>query len=266
VRFPSLREGAEAVRAITGAGLRPANCRLLDPLEAAFSAGGDGRQALLLLAFESAGHDVTAWLRAALALAGAHGGTCGEIRGHGPGGQGAPGDPGGSRGAGGAGGPGGEAGRWRDAFLQAPYLRNSFPALGIIAETFESAVTWDRFGAFHEAVTAAAQQAARRVCGAAPAVTCRFAFAYPDGPAPYYTVLVPGRRGEEAAQWDAIKAAVSEAILAAGGTITHHHAVGRDHRPWYDRQRPGPFAAALRAAKAALDPHAILNPGVLVDP
>ena len=61
-------------------------------------------------------------------------------------------------------------------------------------------------------------------------------------------------------------AAASEAVLAAGGTITHHHAVGRDHRPYYDRQRPDPFAHALRAAKAALDPRGILNPGVLFDP
>jgi alkyldihydroxyacetonephosphate synthase len=71
------------------------------------------------------------------------------------------------------------------------------------------------------------------------------------------------RRRELAA---AIKQAASEAILAAGGTITHHHAVGRDHRPWYDRQRPEPFAAALRGAKLALDPAGIMNPGVLIDP
>ena len=68
------------------------------------------------------------------------------------------------------------------------------------------------------------------------------------------------------AQWAAVKAAAAEAILAGGGTITHHHGVGRDHRPWYDRQRPEPFAAALRAAKAAIDPAGALNPGVLVDP
>ena len=265
VRFGSLHAGAEAVREITGSGLRPANCRLLDPLEAALSAGGDGTQALLLLAFESAHHDVTPWLRAALALAEAQGGTCGEVRSRGPGDSGDSGEAAGGGDRGGTGG-GGEAGRWREAFLQMPYLRNCFPALGIIAETFESAVTWDRFAGFHASVTAAAQQAARQVCGTAPVVTCRFAFAYPDGPAPYYTVLVPGRRGEEAAQWDAIKSAVSKAILAAGGTITHHHAVGRDHRPWYDQQRPDPFAVALRAAKAALDPHAVLNPGVLIDP
>ena len=68
------------------------------------------------------------------------------------------------------------------------------------------------------------------------------------------------------AQWDEIKAAVSDALIDAGGTITHHHAVGRDHRPWYDRQRPEPFAQALRAAKRALDPAGVLNPGVLIDP
>ena len=72
------------------------------------------------------------------------------------------------------------------------------------------------------------------------------------------------QRGDELEQFAEIKAAASEAVIAAGGTITHHHAVGRDHRPWYDRQRPEPFAQALRAAKAAVDPRGILNPGVLV--
>jgi alkyldihydroxyacetonephosphate synthase len=66
--------------------------------------------------------------------------------------------------------------------------------------------------------------------------------------------------------WADVKAAASEALLAHGGTITHHHAVGRDHRPWYDKQRPGPFASALVAAKSTLDPAGILNPGVLIDP
>jgi alkyldihydroxyacetonephosphate synthase len=97
-------------------------------------------------------------------------------------------------------------------------------------------------------------------------VTCRLTHAYPDGAAPYFTVLAPARRGSEVEQWDAIKAAVSEVLIASGGTITHHHAVGRDHRPWYDRQRPDLFAGALRAAKREVDPPGILNPGVLIDP
>jgi alkyldihydroxyacetonephosphate synthase len=78
-------------------------------------------------------------------------------------------------------------------------------------------------------------------------------------------VLAPARRGEEVEQWAAIKRVAAGAVLAAGGTITHHHGVGRDHRPWYDGQRPDPVATALRAAKGALDPQGLLNPGVLFD-
>jgi alkyldihydroxyacetonephosphate synthase len=107
--------------------------------------------------------------------------------------------------------------------------------------------------------------AVRRVCGAGQ-VTCRFTHVYPDGPAPYYTIVAPAKPGSQIAQWWEIKTAASDALIALGGTITHHHAVGRDHRPWYDRQRPDGFATALRAAKRALDPDALLNPGVLFDP
>jgi alkyldihydroxyacetonephosphate synthase len=112
-------------------------------------------------------------------------------------------------------------------------------------------------------VPAATTDALHRVCGGGT-VTCRLTHVYADGCAPYFTVLAPARRGSEVAQWDEVKAAASDALAAAGGTITHHHAVGRDHRPWYDRQRPDPFAAALAGAKAAVDPAGVLNPGVLL--
>jgi alkyldihydroxyacetonephosphate synthase len=252
-RFRSFSAGADAVREIVGSGLHPAGCRLLDPAEARLTAGGDGTSAHLVLGFESAERPVRAELEAALETAAAHGGTWGEVR-ETP-----------AAAAGGTARPAGPGDSWRDTFVRMPYLRNAYPALGIIAETFETAITWDAFPAFHEAVLGAAADAARSVCGDA-LVTCRLAFAYPDGPAPYYTVVAPARRGEETGQWAAIKRAASDAVLAAGGTITHHHAVGRDHRPWYDQQRPDPFAAALRAAKAAVDPAGILNPGVLIDP
>ena len=157
-------------------------------------------------------------------------------------------------------------GSWREAFLRVPYLRDVFVAMGMISETFETAITWERFPALHEQVTAAAEQALREVGARDGRVMCRFTHVYPDGPAPYFTVLARGRRGEEVEQWAAVKLAVSDALERAGGTITHHHAVGRDHRPWYDRQRPEPFAQALRAAKAAVDPQGIMNPGVLIDP
>jgi alkyldihydroxyacetonephosphate synthase len=138
-------------------------------------------------------------------------------------------------------------------------------AAGILAETFETAITWDRLEGFVASVREAAAGALAEVCGAGR-VTCRLTHLYPDGAAPYFTVLAPARRGSELEQWAEVKRAASEAILAAGGTITHHHAIGRDHRPWYDRQRPEPFAAALRAAKRELDSAGMLNPGVLVDP
>ena len=141
-----------------------------------------------------------------------------------------------------------------------PYLRDLLLRLGVLSDTFETAITWDRFPDFHATVLGAVREALGEPCR----VTCRFTHVYPDGPAPYFTVLAPARRGDEVAQWDEIKQAAGDAIIAGGGTITHHHAVGRDHRPWYDRQRPDVFAAALRGAKDAVDPAGILNPGVLL--
>jgi alkyldihydroxyacetonephosphate synthase len=151
---------------------------------------------------------------------------------------------------------------WRDAFLQAPYLRDTLIAAGIFVETYETAVTWDRF----DALVGSVRDRAREALRGDGIVTCRLTHVYPDGAAPYFTVLAPARRGDELAQWDELKGAMSQMIEAGGGTITHHHAVGREHRPWYDHQRPDPFADALRAAKSAVDPAGILNPGVLVDP
>jgi alkyldihydroxyacetonephosphate synthase len=108
--------------------------------------------------------------------------------------------------------------------------------------------------------------ALREVCGSG-SVNCRFSHVYTDGPAPYYTYLGAFRNGaDHLEQQRAVKQAASEAIMKAGGTITHHHAVGRLHRPWYDHERPELFASALRAAKRSVDPDGILNPGVLIDP
>jgi alkyldihydroxyacetonephosphate synthase len=251
VTFPDFAAAAEAVRAIAQAGLYPANCRLLDPGEAAVAGAGTGEDAVLLLAFESADHPLDPWMARALECARDHAGHV-------------PLDAGKTRSTD-EGARDGAAGAWRRAFLDAPYLRDTIVALGMVSETFETAITWDRFPAFHAAVLSATRDAAERVCGSGT-VTCRFTHAYPDGPAPYYTVIAPGRRGAELEQWAAIKAAASDTILRHGGTITHHHAVGRDHRPWYDQERPELFAQALRAAKRVLDPASILNPGVLIDP
>jgi alkyldihydroxyacetonephosphate synthase len=253
VGFESFSKGAECVRAISQSGLHPANCRLIDPSEARLTMAGDGSFALLVLGFESADHPVDELMKRAVQICQEHGG---EVRQHAGSSQQAS-----------AGKAGPDAvGSWREAFLRAPYLRDIFVAMGVISETFETAITWERFPAFCESVKAAAQDAMRQVCDAGGQVSCRFTHVYPNGPAVYFTVIAPARRGQEVEQWAQIKRAVSEQIIAEGATITHHHAVGRDHRPFYDRQRPEPFAAALKGAKAAIDPHAIMNPGVLVDP
>jgi alkyldihydroxyacetonephosphate synthase len=152
---------------------------------------------------------------------------------------------------------------WRAAFLRAPYLRDELVLRSIFVETFETATTWDRLPALHSAVMAAGERAGRETGGSA-LVTCRITHAYPDGAAPYFTVIAPAVRGEELAQWDTIKRAVTEAMLAHGGTTTHHHAVGRDFREYYEKERSPGFARALAAAKRALDPNGILNPGVLL--
>jgi alkyldihydroxyacetonephosphate synthase len=239
----------QAVRALSQSGLYPTNCRLIDADEAGVTGAGDGASALLMLGFESADHDVEPWMSLALQCCSDHGGSW-ERRGSG---------------AAGSQGGGDAVGSWREAFLRAPYLRDTFVAMGVLSETFETAITWERFESFHHSVLEATKAAVREICGEG-SVTCRFTHVYPDGPAPYYTILAPARRGSELEQWAEIKRAAADAVIAAGGTITHHHAVGRDHRPWYDRQRPDPFADALRGAKAAVDPAGLLNPGVLIDP
>ena len=243
VLFDSFAQGAEAVRALSQSGLWPSNCRLLDEAEGALTMAAPDGKALLVLGFESADHPVEGWLDRALELARDHGGEARESK---------------------AGAEGDSVGAWRNAFVQAPYLRDSFVAGGVISETFETAITWDRWEEFVQALRERAEAAVGEICGEGR-VTCRFTHVYPDGPAPYFTVLAPATRGGEIEQWDAIKAAVSDLIAERGGTITHHHAVGRDHRPWYDRQRPDPFADALAGAKRALDPGWNLNPGVLLD-
>lgn len=251
VFFSSFEDAVIAVRHISQAGLYPSNCRLLDPMEALTSGAGDGSTAVLVLAFESADHSLDPWMERALECCRDHHGR------HDPESWRTREDSTAAR--------QGAAGAWRSSFLRAPYLRDALVSLGMVSETFETAVTWDRFVSLHEAVLHNVQEALQRVCGGGQ-ISCRFTHVYPDGPAPYYTIIAPGRRDALLEQWDEIKRVASETILAHGGTITHHHAVGRDHRSWYDRERPAGFARALAMAKRSVDPNGILNPGVLIDP
>jgi alkyldihydroxyacetonephosphate synthase len=245
--FERFDAGVACCRALAQSGLQPSNARLLDAAEARLHRVRFDGKCVLLVGFESADHPMTAWLARALELAKDHGGEVAT----GP----TENDDAGKR---------GEAGSWRQAFFDAPYMQSALLSLGVMSDTFETACTWSQFPALHAAVTAAVTRALDETCGGG-LVSCRFTHVYPDGPAPYYTFIGALRTGGEVAQWRAIKAAASDALAAAGGTITHHHAVGRTHRPWYDRERPPLFADVLRAAKRTLDPNAILNPGVLVD-
>lgn len=251
VLFGEYTAAVAATRALSQSGLHPTNCRLLDSAEALINAGTMTSGGVLVLAFESADHPVRAWMDRAIELVQDHGGTLAQplrfddVA---------------------AGAHATDAGEsWKSAFIRMPYQRDVMAQYAMITETFETACTWDRFDALHAAVTEAARRVLEKVCGVG-VLTCRFTHVYPDGPAPYFGIYAPGRWGSLLAQWDEIKREVTDAVMSNGGTSTHHHAVGRDHRPWYDRERPEPFAAALRAAKRALDPQGILNPGVLVDP
>jgi alkyldihydroxyacetonephosphate synthase len=258
VQFGDYLRAVACVRALSQSGLNPSNCRLLDPNEAVFAGVGDGRSAILVLAFESADHPLQAWMARALELVSDHGGRydsdsvtrsmsaedSSEHR-------------------------GGAAGAWREAFIRMPYWRDPAVGLGAIMDTFETATTWDRFEALYKGVKEDVSRAVHRATGQRIHLSCRLTHLYPDGPAPYFTFVTRAADGSVAsalAAWREIKLAANEAVVTHGGTITHHHAVGRDHRSGYELEVDPLFRQMLAAAKQAVDPRGILNPGVLIDP
>ena len=247
-RFADFLDAARAVRAVAQAGLFPANVRIVDDVELKVNGAGDGSFTLMVVSFESADHPVDAWMARAEQCCTDHGGTVDVDWRDNPHAnlQGA-------------------VGAWRDAFIRMPYNREKLTPRGIISDTFETAITWDRFENFYLAMREATAKAIREATGKPGAVSCRFSHAYPDGPAPYFAFHAQGRSGGLLEQWQAIKDAASDAVIREGGTITHHHAVGRDHRKWYLQQRPALFGEVLASAKKRLDPGRILNPGVIVE-
>ncbi len=251
VHFEQFESGVAAVQALSQAGLYPANCRLLDPAEVTRNKVSDRPGAMLMLGFESADHALESWITRALECCADYGGTTL----HGPV----------IRGGGQTAGRAGSVGDWRDAFLRMPYQMGTTAAMGAIFDTVESAIPWQDFAAFHAGVQADIQNALDEVCGGG-LLSCRFTHVYPDGPAPYYTFTALGSHADAIQQWQELKTAAADAVVKYGGTVTHHHSVGRIHRPQYDRQRPELFATALRSAKQSLDPKGLLNPGVLIDP
>jgi alkyldihydroxyacetonephosphate synthase len=151
-----------------------------------------------------------------------------------------------------------------------PYYRDLMVALGVITDTFETSITWDRFDSLYENTRARTRRVVREVCGHDATVSCRFTHIYPDGPAPYFSWSALGTKTgdlkDSLAKWREIKQATNEIVVSEGGTVTHHHAVGRDHRSGYEMQSPPLFRSALAHAKRSLDGAGILNPGVLIDP
>ena len=258
IRFADYFTAARCLRSLAQSGLNPTNCRLLDPMETVFSGVGDGRCAVLVLGFESADHPLQAWMERALELVRDHAGeydAAAVARS-----MASAGSDEHRRGA---------AGAWRKAFIRMPYWRDPAVGLGIIMDTFESAITWDRFESFYQSVRQEVQAVIHRMTGQKTIISCRITHAYPDGVAPYFTIAVLGSPSADVASalaaWREIKLAANAAVVGHGGTVTHHHAVGRDHRSGYEVEVPGLFRQMLAGAKAVVDPAGILNPGVLYD-
>lgn len=250
VQFRDYDNAVEATRVLSQSGLNPANARLIEREEASYTGSSDGTYDILVLGFESADHPVDIWMQRALEICADHGGKWDaeslndektQISDSG-------------------------TNSWRHKFLRGPYLREYAIARGVMRETMETAITWERFPALREHVKAETHRAIREVTGRQGSVTCRFTHLYPDGPAPYFTWFAYGDTRRIPEQYMAIKRIAEQSMVDAGGTVTHHHALGRDHRPWYDKERPELFCTVLKAAKQTFDPKQILNPGVLFDP
>jgi alkyldihydroxyacetonephosphate synthase len=248
--FGSFEEGAEAFRALEQSGASPDVARLSDEDETRLSmalAGGGTKARLAGLYLRGRGVSggclaICGWEGTAESVRRRRTRTLGMLR---------------ERGAVGLGAAPGRA--WERGRYHGPYLRDELLARGVFVETLETAAQWsDLFGLYR-----AVGDALRGALGQC-AVMCHISHLYASGASLYFTFLAAAREGEELEQWRAAKRAASEATVSSGGTITHHHAVGRDHAEWLPREIGNRGIAALRAVKAELDPAGIMNPGKLL--
>ncbi len=241
--FPDFATGTAALRAVTQTGTGPTVVRLSDEAEtgvnlATTEAIGENQitgGCLGLTLFEGTKEHAESRHAETRALLQAQGGTS---LGEGP------------------------ARAWERGRYAAPYLRDSLLAAGALAETLETATVWSNIPVLKAAVTEALTTSLAE-SGTPALVMCHVSHVYPTGASLYFTV-VAGQRGNPIEQWRAAKKAASDAIMATGGTITHHHAVGADHRPWMRDEVGDLGVQLLRAVKATLDPAGILNPGKLI--
>ena len=241
--FPDFATGADALRAVIQTGAGPTVIRLSDEAETGVnlatteSIGEDTVTGgcLAITAFEGTEAHVESRHAETRAVMAAHGGTSlGEA----------------------------PARAWEHGRFNAPYLRDSLLSAGALCETLETATNWSNIGALKSAVTEALTTALAET-GTPALVLCHISHVYPTGASLYFTV-VAGQRGNPIEQWRKAKTAASDAMMRTGATITHHHAVGADHRPWMRDEVGDLGVQVLRAVKATLDPAGILNPGKLI--
>jgi alkyldihydroxyacetonephosphate synthase len=152
---------------------------------------------------------------------------------------------------------------WLRQRYEGPYLRDALLDHGIMGETLETAAPWSGLMLLYEAVRAAIADALE-ARGTPARVMCHISHLYPDGASLYFTFLARQEEGAELQQWQSVKSAACDAIVGAGGTITHHHAIGRDHLPWMPAEVGEQGLEILRAVKTRIDPSGILNPGKLI--
>ncbi len=241
-RMPSFDQGADSLRRLVQDGPPPTVARLSDEAETALNLarpgelgqGSDPSGCLAILGYEGTRAEVARRREQAERMLVA---------------AGAQPDP-----------AAGEA--WARDRFQGPYLRDALLDAGALVETLETATFWSSLPGLYAAVTRALRTSLSEQ-GTPPVVLCHISHVYPTGASLYFTVGCAAQP-DAILQWRTAKAAASEAILAAGGSISHHHGVGRDHLPWYRREIGELGRAALRAVKAELDPAGILNPGVLI--
>ncbi len=236
-RFADFASGAAAMRRLAQAALLPTVLRLSDEAETAINlakpdevGGASAGGCLMVTGYEGTTEAAAARRTACTALLGAAGGeSLGEDTG------------------------------WAAGRFEGPYLRDSLLDVGVLVETLETVTFWSRL---HE-VYAAVKSALTEALGESALVLCHVSHVYETGASLYFTVAAP-QAADPVAQWYAAKAAASDAMLAAGASITHHHAVGRDHKQWLAREIGPVGVRMLRALKADLDPAGILNPGILI--
>jgi len=239
-RWPTFDAGADAMRTLAQAQLLPTVLRLSDEHETALNladpdsvGGADGASGcLMIVGFEGTPSAVDARHRAVTAVLADLGGTpAGEEPGR----------------------------RWVAGRYDAPYLRDSMLDAGVLVETLETATYWSHLRRTYDAVSAALVQS----LGDPALVLCHVSHVYETGASLYFTVAAP--EGDDGLRrWAEAKRAAMGAIVDTGATITHHHAVGTDHRPWLVDEIGQVGIDVLRAIKATVDPDGILNPGVLV--